>query len=233
MSTGSEEIARAMAEAAKAINRPASLAATLDVIARAAQQTVPGFNHVGISTVGRGGKIETQAGTDQLVWELDDLQYSIGEGPCVDAIRVEPVVAVEHARHEQRWPNFMPKAVRAGLRAQLGLRLYREDDTLGGINLYSTDSETIPPDAVQIAELFATHAAIALGRARYEHQLTEAISTRKVIGQAVGIVMERYQISEDAAFHFLARVSSTSNIKLRDVAQEVVDGLSQRLSADK
>jgi GAF domain-containing protein len=233
VSAGPQQIATALAAAARAINRPDSLGETLDVIVRAAQQTVPGFDHVGISTAHRNGRIETEAGTDQLVWELDDLQYSISEGPCVDAIRVEPIVRVENARHEQRWPNYMPRAVHAGLRAQLALRLYLEQDALGGINFYSTESDTISEDAVQIAELFATHASIALGRARHEHQLSEAISTRKVIGQAIGIVMERYQISEDRAFHFLVRASSTTNVKLRDVAAEVVATSNARFSDER
>ena len=231
--TGPSHVAAALAEAARTINNQLPLDETLDVIARAAQHTVPGLEHVGISITHKDGSIETKAGTDQLVWELDDLQYSLEEGPCVDAMRGVPVVRVNNIRREQRWPHYVPRAVQAGLRSQLALRLYSDGDTLGSINLYSTESETIPDDAVEVAELFATHAAIALGRARHEHQLNEAISTRKVIGQAIGIIMERYQIDEDRAFHFLARASSTSNVKLREVAQGVVESLNERLSAQQ
>lgn len=220
-------IATALTEAAKAINSPRSLEQTLDAIVAAARDNVPGFDHVGISVSHRDGKIETLAGTDRFVWELDQLQYEVGQGPCVESIRSEPVVVVEHARHEQRWPEFIPRAVTLGLRAQLALRLYTEEETLGGLNLYSTSSDTVEDDAIQAAELFATHAAIALGRARYEHQLNEALGSRKVIGQAIGIVMERYEINEDRAFHFLVRASSTSNVKLRDIAQEIVDTTNQ------
>ncbi|WP_148572611.1 GAF and ANTAR domain-containing protein [Nocardioides caldifontis] len=155
------------------------------------------------------------------------LQYDLNEGPCVASVENTPVVVVEHARHDQRWPNYMPKAVKAGLRAQLALRLYTDQDTLGGLNLYSTEAETVHPDAVAMAELFATHAAIALDRARYDHQLNEALGSRKTIGQAVGLLMQRYQIDEDRAFHFLVRASSTSNMKLRAIAQEVVDTANQ------
>lgn len=216
------DLAVALTEAAKSIHSPRTLDETLHAIVAAAQDAVPGMNHVGISTTHRNGKIETLAGTDQLVWDLDSVQYHLEEGPCVSSIREDPVVVVEHARHDQRWPNYMPRAVEAGLRAQLGLRLYTDDETIGGLNLYSTESETISPDAVQMAELFATHAAIALDRARHNHQLNEALASRKAIGQAIGLVMQRYQIDEDRAFHFLVRASSTSNIKLRDVAEEVV-----------
>ncbi|MCW2843220.1 MAG: hypothetical protein JWN22_1136 [Nocardioides sp.] len=228
MDPQSQHVALAMSEAARSINLAHSLDETLDLIARAARETVPGFDHAGISIRHRDGTIETLAGTDQLVWELDDLQYTLMEGPCVDAMQTEPIVVVEHARHAQRWPRYMPGAVRAGLRSQLAVRLYLEDDTIGGLNLYSTDAETIDPEAEQIATLFASHAAIALGRAQEEHHLNEALGSRKIIGQAIGLVMERHQIDEDRAFSFLLRASSTSNIKLRTLAGEVVDEANRR-----
>lgn len=235
MSEHSARLAAALAAAAETINAPRSLDEVLDAICQAAQDAVPGFDHVGVSIMRQAGKIETLSGTDQLVWDLDALQYQLDQGPCVDAIRgnTESVVVVEHAHHDQRWPTYMPRAVKAGLRAQLAVRLYAEDETYGGLNLYSTQQERIDPEAREIAQLFATHAAIALGWARHDEQLNEALSTRKVIGQALGIIMERYQIDEDRAFHFLTRASSTSNIKLRTIAQEVVataDGRYKRAS---
>jgi GAF domain-containing protein len=117
----------------------------------------------------------------------------------------------------------MPLAVAAGLRAQMGLRLFTERETLGSLNLYSTTSDTIDTDAVHLAELFAAHASLALGHARREEQLSAALLTRKVIGQAIGILMERHVLDEDRAFAYLTRVSSRCNIKLRDVAKEIVD----------
>lgn len=223
-------IAHALTEAAKAIHSPTTLEETLTAIAIEAQRSIPGFDHVGISLLHRDGRIETMAGTDSLVWELDDLQYGLDEGPCLDSIKGAGVVSVEHARRDPRWPRFIPEAVSRGLRAQLAVQLFLEDakQPLGGLNMYSTRSETIDPAALEIAELFATHAAIALGRARHEHQLNEALVTRKTIGQAIGVVMERYEIDEDRAFHFLLRVSRSSNIKLRDVAHEVVDTSNHR-----
>ena len=230
MNARSNDVAAALTEAARAIHRTRSVEDTLDAIVRAAQDAVPGMDHVGISVTHRDGKIETLAGSDQLVWDLDALQYDLNEGPCVSSITEDPVMVVEHAGQDQRWPNYMPQAVKSGLRSQLGLRLYTDEETLGGLNLYSTESETISADAVEIAELFATHAAIALDRARHEHQLNEALVTRKVIGQAIGLIMQRYQIDEDRAFHFLVRASTTSNIKLRAVAEEVVDTANREFS---
>jgi GAF domain-containing protein len=218
-----DSLAVALAGAARAINAPSTLEETLDAIVTSAKASVPGFDQVGISLVNRDGTIETLAGTGQLVWELDALQYSLEEGPCVRAMRSEPLVVAENIRRDQRWPRYVPRAVAAGLKAQLALQLYSEHETLGGLNLYSTELETIDPDALHAAELFATHAALALGRARRESQLNEAIDSRTVLGKAIGLVMERYQINDERAFQFIVRASSTSNMRAREVAAEIVD----------
>lgn len=232
MNTEPKNFAAALTEAAKMVHAPLTVEETLDAIVEATLHTVPGFDHVGISLTHRDGRIETMAGTDQLVWELDDVQYSLKEGPCYDAIRGGGPVMVEHARHDQRWPTYMPQAVKHGLRAQLAVGLYREEDSVGGLNLYSTESDTIDEHALQIAELFASHAAIALGRSRQESQLNEALVSRKVVGQAVGIIMERYRIDEHRAFQFLIRASQSTNIKLREVAREVVTTTNEQFAGE-
>jgi transcriptional regulator with GAF, ATPase, and Fis domain len=223
MSRGSspDSIAVALAAAARTIHATVSTEEALDAIARAARASVPGFDHVGVSISHRDGRLETLAGTDQLVWELDSIQYSLDEGPCVGAIRESPVVAAEDIRHDQRWPRYVPQAVDKGVKAQMGLRLYTHEGTLGGLNLYSTSRGKIDPDALLAAEIFATHAALALGHARKETQLNDALASRKTIGQAIGILTERYQINDERAFQFLVRASSASNLKLRDIAEEL------------
>src|SRR5215213_11534632 len=105
----------------------------------------------------------TKAATDDLVWKLDALQYDLNEGPCVDAMHGPTVVVAPHIRAEQRWPNYVPEAVKTGLRSQLAVKLYVDDQgTLGGLNLYSTDSDEVDVEAEHMAELFAAHAAFAL-----------------------------------------------------------------------
>lgn len=223
MTTPSNDLAAALADTAAALSRHHTLEETLDAIVNATRASVPGFTDVGISVVHQNGLIETVSGTGPLVWDLDGVQYGLREGPCVDSMEVGTTVVVEDVRHDQRWPRYVPEAVRLGLRSQLALCLYDDGTTLGGLNLYSTSTSGIGSDAVHAAELFARHAAIALGHAQKRHHLNEALTSRKTIGQAIGIVMERYEIDQDRAFMFLVRASSTSNVKLRDVAQEVLD----------
>jgi GAF domain-containing protein len=224
-------LAAALTAAAELMHAPATREDTVAAILDATLQTVPGFDHAGISITHKDDSIETIHGTDQLVWELDKLQYGLNEGPCYDAIREGHVVVVPHARHAQSWPRYIPQAAQLGLRAQLAIPLFRDEESVGGLNLYSTSSETVSDDAFLIAELFASHASIALGRSQHEGQLREAIETRKVIGQAIGLVMERYQLDEHRAFKFLVRTSQAGNIKLRVVAEEIVNSANARYGA--
>jgi GAF domain-containing protein len=219
-----QDIADALTEAARGISRRGSLEQTLNSIVEVAQDSLPGFDQVGISLLHRKGNVETKAATGELVWTLDRLQYELGEGPCVETLHDKLIVEAPNVRHDQRWPRYVPRAVAEGLTAQLALKLYLDDQgTLGGLNIYSTTREDIDAEAVHMAELFAAHAAIALGHAQERQNLNEALHSRKVIGQAIGMVMERYHLSEDRAFAFLVRASSHANIKLRDVAQNLVD----------
>lgn len=201
--------------------------AVLEAIAAAARNSLDEVDHAGISIVHRDGTIETRAWTGDLVTDLDKLQYVLGEGPCLDAMHAEAnVVRADNIRHDQRWPAFVPRAVGLGLRSQLGVRVYVSDKTVGGLNLYSTSADVISEDSVALAHLFATQAAVALGRVRKVEELMTALETRTVIGQAVGVLIERYKLDEDRAFNFLTRVSQTNNIKLRDIAKSVVETVS-------
>jgi GAF domain-containing protein len=217
------DAAAAIAAAARSINQTQSLDETLATIATVARTSIPGFDHIGISTMDSKGNLETKAATGDLVWQLDKLQYSLRQGPCVDSLRGAAAVVAPNIGEDHRWPQYVPQAVERGLRSQMAINLHLDDQgTIGGLNMYSTTSEEIHPEAEALADLFAAHAAIALGHAREREGLNDALQSRKVIGQAIGILMERYAMNEDRAFSFLVRASSHNNVKLRDVAAELV-----------
>lgn len=218
------DIGKAIAAAARTIHQPRSLDETLQTIAEVARESIPGIDHVGISEVHKDGQVETRAAAGDLVQTLDDLQYSLSEGPCVDSLHESNVVLAPNIRNDRRWPRYVPQAVELGLKSQLAVKLYLDSaGTIGRLNLYSTLSEELHPEAETLADVFAAHAAIALDHAHERETLNEALQTRKVIGQAIGLLMERYQMNEDRAFAFLVRASSHANTKLRDIAQELVD----------
>jgi GAF domain-containing protein len=217
------DIAQSIAEAARTLNQPRSLDDTLQTIVEVACNSVPGFDQAGIATVEKKGDVKTRAFTGDLVLDLDKVQYQFREGPCSLVLQGTVDVATSSLRHEQRWTRYVPRAMASGVRSQLAVKLHLDHETLGGINFYSTTSDEVSDEAQTIARLFATHAAIALGHAQERESQNDGMQTRKVIGQAIGILMERYEMNEDRAFAFLVRASSHENIKLRVIAQQLVD----------
>ncbi len=214
---------RSVAEAARTLNQPRTLDETLQTIVEVACNSVPGFDQVGVATLQKEGGVTTRAFSGDLVVRLDEMQYCLREGPCSEALYGAEPISMSSLRAEQRWPRYTPQARAVGVRSQLAVKLYLDNSALGGINFYSTISDDVSHDAQALARLFASHAAIALGHATDRQHLNEALQTRKVIGEAIGILMERHGMNEDRAFAFLVRASSHANIKLRAVAQELVD----------
>ena len=218
-----QQLNAALAHAARTINEARTLEETLQTIAETALISIPTMEHVGVSILDDNGIAVTKAATSELVLELDNLQYSLDEGPCLDSLRGPTVVAAPHIRHDQRWPRYVPEAVQHGLKAQLAVKLsLGKRRTVGGLNMYSTGSEDIDPQAPGMADLFATHAALALSKAQEVDSLHQALQTREIIGQAVGLLMQRYSLEPDDAFAFLVRSSSHSNIKVRVIALRMV-----------
>ncbi len=225
---GPIDVAAALAEATRHLGDHQDLDATLQTLVDVARDSMPEIDHAGITVTHRSGRIRTEVQTDDLVRRLDDLQYDLGEGPCLYAMESHETIVVTYARHDQRWPRFIPAAVALGLRSSLGVRLHVGEETVGALNLYSLVSDQISAETEQLAELFAAHAALAMGHARRLDNLNAALASRKTIGLALGILMERLGIDEDRAFTYLTRISATSETKLRDVAAQVVDELQSR-----
>lgn len=209
--------------AAQQINEPRTVEEVLHTVVQVARSSLTGIDHAGVTLAHRDGRLETAAATDGFVLELDRLQYEVGEGPCLSAVHEPEPIVVEHARHEARWHAFIPQAVRLGLRAMLGVRIFTVQGTTGVLNLYSTVSDLVDDDARHLAELFAVQAALAYGHVRELTNLQTAMSTRQTIGQAVGIVMERYGLDADRAFEHLVRLAANQETKLRDLATALVD----------
>jgi GAF domain-containing protein len=195
----------------------------LGAVTHAAVTTVPGAEVGSISyVVGRQG-VESRGATGDLPRRLDEAQNRLQEGPCLDAVREQPVVRVEDMRDEPRWPRFAAEATALGVRSSLSVRLVIEDDRLGALNLYAPTPGAFTEESVDIGQAIAAHAAIALIGAKTEGHLRTAIGSRDLIGQAKGILMERYRLTAAQAFAVLARASQEANLKLVDVALALND----------
>ncbi|MGW6280300.1 GAF and ANTAR domain-containing protein [Kribbella sp. NPDC055071] len=200
---------------------PGDLDHTLSRITTAAVEVLPEVDYASITILHAGDRLETIAPTDELLWGVDAAQYELHEGPCYSAAAETVHVSSPDLAHDERFARYAVTAVAAGLRAQAAVRLFDAPKSRGALNLYAHEVGSFS-DLGAIGELFRHQAAMAIDYAREIHNLREAVRTRTTIGTAVGIVMERYQMTDERAFAFLTRVSQDGNIKLREVAEHLI-----------
>ncbi|GAB3026408.1 transcription antitermination regulator [Nocardioides flavus (ex Wang et al. 2016)] len=213
-----------LADAVRDLDAQSDPPHTLERLVEITPEFFESCDFVGVSLVERDA-IRTPAASNERLRELDESQYAIGQGPCREAIRDESTVVVDDLATDPRWPEWGRAMVDAlGIRSSLSFRLFtRPDRTWGALNVYSrTPSAFTEHDVVQ-GQAIAAMSAVALARSINDEQLAGAIETRTVIGQAMGIVMERYGLDEDRAFSVLRRLSSHQNVKLRDLAAQLVE----------
>ena len=201
--------------------QPGDLDMTLTNITAAAVEVLPDVRASSITVKHSDGRLETVAPTHDFLLEVDAAQYELQEGPCYEAAVDTVHITSPNLGADERFPRYAPVALRAGVRAQAGVRLFDTPSSNGALNLYSGTVGSFA-DLGVLSQLFAHQSAVALDYARQVDQLQEAVKSRQVIGQAVGMVMERYSVDEARAFGFLTRLSSHENMKLRLVAEQLV-----------
>jgi GAF domain-containing protein len=171
-----------------------------------------------------GRRPEVLASTDPRVATLYRLQIGADEGPVMTAIRQQTVVEIADVTADSRWPaDWTAQARAADIRSVVHLPLLIGGRPTGVLSLYSDASQAFDADDLAVAHILARHASVAIANARHEATLAQAIDARKLVGQAMGILMERYDLDSDRAFEVLKRYSQQTNRKLRDVAQELID----------
>ena len=196
----------------------ADLGQTLEAILRSATSVIRCADHAGVNLLVRD-RLEPQATLGSAPPRLDALQQRSGVGPCFDASREQCVITVADMACESRWPEFASTAVELEVHSMLCVPLWVDERRLGSVSLYSATTQAFDAAAVQLADLYATHAAVALADAQRTDQLRRAMASRDVIGQAKGVLMERHRITGDEAFEMLKQASRRANRKLVDVAE--------------
>ncbi|MDU0294508.1 GAF and ANTAR domain-containing protein [Saccharothrix longispora] len=217
-----DEVAVRLGRIARALQDQDNAQDTLDEVVRAAVRAIPGARHAGIMMVVDEGAVRTVARTSDLVDLVEQVQCEVGQGPGLDSLHRHLTVTVADLRAETRWPAFATGAGGLGVLSVLSFQLFVSAEDLGALTLYSPEPGAFDQESVHVGQLFATHAAVALAAARREEQLTEAMRTRDLIGQAKGILMERHKLSANQAFAVLVRSSQYGNTKLHDVADHLV-----------
>ncbi|WP_432039494.1 GAF and ANTAR domain-containing protein [Streptomyces cucumeris] len=219
-----EELAVAVAEMSRTLLAQPSVQSTLDEIVRHAVNLVEGCENAGVLILENRKSVRTVAASSDLVHQSDAAQQDAGEGPCFDAARtLHEAYRIEDMTESQpRWPRYAPKARELGVGSMMGFLLFTEEGSLGALDLYSSRPGVFTATSENVGWILASHAAVAFSSARSTAQLHTAMETRNEIGEALGIIMERFKVTEDQAFEVLKKSSQDQNIKLRDVAHAVV-----------
>ena len=198
---------------------------TLERIVEVACKTLPGCDGAGMSLL-EGDKFTTPTASNDWALAIDQVQYDKNEGPCIEAGLSSKVLEMKNASSDERWPGFTSQAKQQGLGSSLSFPL---GGGVGALNIYSRSEDSFDSADHALGELLAAQATTAIKNAQLyatarslANGLSIALGTRDLIGQAKGILMEREDIDEDAAFEMLRTISQQANMKLRDVAHNVV-----------
>ncbi|MDP9984811.1 GAF domain-containing protein [Pseudarthrobacter oxydans] len=218
---GADALAIRLGDIARELQHKEDPESMLAGIVHASLELVPHAAEASVSLVTGRRTIESRAASSDLPRRVDALQSETGQGPCLDASYEKRVVSVPDLSTDRRWPDFSRQAFELGARSMLSFQLFVNGDHLGALNLFGNDVGVFDAESERIGALVAAHAAVAVAGSQQVSQLTLALDTRDLIGQAKGILMERYKITAQQAFLLLSRASSELNIKLREVAEQL------------
>ena len=169
------------------------------------------------------GEFSTEGPTDDLVVEVDAVQYRTREGPCVHAATHREVVISTELVSDARWPTWGPHATGAGVSSVLSVPVHSRTTAFGAMNLYRATRSDYDHEDLQLALLAAGHVGVLMAHRRVQYHLERAVTGRTIIGQAQGLLMERYGLDAAQAFSTLRRYSQHGNTKLQLIAEQIVE----------
>jgi GAF domain-containing protein len=213
--------AHLFAELALDLHGSAGIEETVEAVVQFALQAL-NCSHAGVALVVRGQRTEIPAVTDPVVAKIYESQMACGDGPLTTCMREQRPVLVRDTATDDRWPEWTRTVDALGVRSVLDVPLATSDGTVGVLGLYSVQPDAFSADDQAVAHILARHAAVAVATARQEQTMAKAVDARKLVGIAMGILMERFDLTEDQAFAVLKRYSQDTNTKLRDVAQNLI-----------
>jgi GAF domain-containing protein len=221
--TSQHPTADAFAQLAVELHDSDGVAETVETAVQFARQALS-CRYAGLVLVERGQTPVIAAVTAPVITSLYQLQLDTGQGPLMASLESRVPILVADAGTDDRWsPDWAALTASIGIRSVLHLPLMPAGQPVGVLSLFSEQPDGFDSDDLAIGHILARHASIAVANARNEETMAQAVDARKLVGQAMGILMERYDLDSDRAFGVLRRYSQDSNTKLRDVAQQLID----------
>lgn len=212
-----------------------SLEETLDDILRIAVDALPGAEDLSTTLV-RDDRPFTAGYTGQLALDADEMQYERGYGPCIESATTSTAVVIVDTLTETRWPDYTARVAASGLRSSMSLPLPVQTDVVGALNCYARTPGQFGPESVEVGQELAGYLAVAVANAvthddavQLAEQMRTAMASRAVIDQAKGVIMAQNRCDDEAAFAVLSRASQNRNVKLRDLAADIVAGVTRPL----
>ena len=194
----------------------------LGAVLERTRQLVPAADQVGVLLLGRQGKVAASM-DDGAPPAGDRSQSELREDPALIAAAEGSTVLVADTATEPRWPIFAEQAAAQGIRSSLSVGLAADGAPLGALTLRSGRPDAFDEAARFTASMLAVHVGIALGQLRVVQNLQAGMASRELIGQAMGVLVERRRITSRQAFQLLVQASQHNNVKLRDIAAIVVE----------
>lgn len=225
-------VSKVLADMALELEQQRSTQESIDVVCRYACEVLDA-DDAGILMITTRQDVKTPAATGPGVHAAHQLQAEYDEGPCLDAIDGKATYLTQDVETDPRWPQWGPAAARLGYHSAIGVRLATRDRGYGSLNVYAKRKNAFDTDAAEVVEMLAAHATAALASSSREEGLMTAVETRTIIGQAQGILMQKFDIDADAAFQFLRRISQHENLKLADVAEAIATQRNANARPDK
>lgn len=215
-----QDLTQALADLARRLQRQTDPESVMQIIVSAVPGTIPGAEEATVSLVHNRRRVLSAAFTSERARRFDELQQETQQGPCLDAMYQQQTVRVDDLAADPRWPQLARRATEElGVASMLSCQLFVHANDLGSLNLLSRRPSAFTDESERIGLLFASHAAVAVADAQDLSHVATALASRDVIGQAKGILMERYKVTAPMAFALLARTSQDTNRKLYDVAE--------------
>ena len=192
-------------------------------LAEHAAVEVPGAQYAGVTVTRNAKHIDTPAATHKWPILLDEIQQLHREGPCLTAAWEEKTIHVANLETDNRFPLYRRDALEeTPIRSIMAFQLFIAGETMGALNVYAEEPHVFGPESRAIGQVFAAHSSVAWNAARRDEQFKRALASRDTIGQAKGMIMERYGVDAIQAFEVLRKLSQDSNVPLIRVASELI-----------